>query len=435
MKIIIAGYGVEGRSNYQYIRRRFPDAEVIIADERPVPDVPDGVAVRTGERVFAEQCGDADMVMRTASLSPRNIVTNGKIWSATNEFFAHCPAPIIGVTGTKGKGTTCSFITEILRAAGKTVHLVGNIGVPALDVLERVQPDDVVVYELSSFQLWDLERSPHIAVVLMIEPDHLDVHADMADYVMAKANICRTQQPGDVCVYHPHNALSTEVAQASAGQHIRYAAPDDGGVYVRDGAFYAAEARLCDTEHVRIPGAHNLENACAAITAVRAFCEVTPEQIAAGLQAFDGLPHRLKFVANKQGVAFYDDSIATTPGSTIAALRAFPEPKVLILGGSYKGADFTPLMSEMVQHDIRHVVLIGEERWRLADLLQALPQPPAFTVLDAGVTMTDIVAAAALQAHGGDTVILSPACASFGMFKNYTDRGEQFVRAVQQLNG
>lgn len=431
MKIAIAGYGVEGRANYHYYAAQ-GGYDITILDEQAIADAPADVRVVTGPQAY-HTLGEYDMVLRAPGLSPYKLSSARKIWSATNEFFARCPAPIIGVTGTKGKGTTSSFIASILRAAGKTVHLVGNIGVPALQVLPSIAADDVVVYEMSSFQLWDLERSPHIAVILMIEPDHLDVHTDFADYVNAKAHICRAQQAGDVCVYHPDNTYAAQIAQASDGQRVRYAVLHDGGVYVKDDAFYAGEARLCDTKCVRLPGAHNLENACAAITAVRALCEVTPAQIAAGLQAFDGLPHRLKFVANKQGVAFYDDSIATTPGSAIAALRAFAGPKILILGGSHKGADFTPLMDEIAKHDIRHIVLIGEESERLAGLLRALPQPPSFTALGSRVVMQEIVATAAQQARSGDTVILSPACASFGMFKNYTDRGEQFVAAVDAL--
>ena len=267
MKIIIAGYGVEGISNLVYFRRKFPDAEFVVADERPadkLPVIPDGVKLISGKNVFSEQLSDADLVVRTASLPPRNIKTNGKIWSATNEFFDKCPAPIIGVTGTKGKGTTCSLIVSILQQAGQTVHLVGNIGVPALDVLPKIKKTDIVVYELSSFQLWDLEKSPHIAVVLMIEPDHLNVHADFADYLNAKKNIRRHQQLGDVCLYHPTNKYSREVAAALLDKLLdtgdnhgdtldfaqRYAIPDDDQVYVQDGYFCVQNRQICSTSHL-----------------------------------------------------------------------------------------------------------------------------------------------------------------------------------------
>lgn len=429
MKIAIAGYGIEGKQNYTYFSQLTDD--ITILDERELTDTPEGAVVRTGAGSY-DNLQEFDMVVRTAGLSPYKLKQAKKIWSATNEFFAQCPAPIIGITGTKGKGTTSSFIASILRAAGKTVHLVGNIGVPALSVLSDITADDVVVYEMSSFQLWDSVKSPHIAVVLMIEPDHLDVHTDMDDYIAAKSHICAYQTAQDVCIYHPSNPLTARVVAITAAQKQRYNAVDGGGVYIKDQSFWFGDRELCSTRAVRLPGAHNLDNACAAISAVLALQPVQPTVIAQGLMDFTGLPHRLKFVAEKQGVAFYDDSIATTPGSAIAAVRAFDQPKVLIMGGSYKGADFTPLATELLQHTMRHIVLIGQEARRIADTLQQAGVTN-YTVLDETDGMAAAVSQAAAHAHKGDVVILSPACASFGMFKNYQDRGEQFIAAVEAL--
>ena len=450
MKIIIAGYGVEGISNLVYFRRKFPDAEFVVADERPadkLPAIPDGVKLISGKNVFQEQLDDTDLVVRTASLPPRNIKTNGKIWSATNEFFDKCPAPIIGVTGTKGKGTTCSLIVSILRAAGQTVHLVGNIGVPALDVLPKIKKTDIVVYELSSFQLWDLKKSPHIAVVLMIEPDHLNVHVDFADYLNAKKNICRHQHLGDVCLYHPTNKYSREVAATllnrlpdtgdNHGDTLdfaqRYAIPDDDQVYVQDGYFCVQNRQICSISHLRLPGAHNLENACAAMSAVTELpIDVTDGQFAAGLESFTGLPHRLKLVAEKNGVKYYDDSISTTPGSAIAALKAFTEPKILILGGSDKGADYKELAQEIARQQMRAVIVNGANASEIIEILRKENVSCQIVQLEMA-TMPMVVETAANQAQSGDLVILSPAAASFDMFKSYDDRGEQFVAAVENL--
>lgn len=418
MKIIIAGYGVEGRSNYAYFRQAYPQADMVIADAGHVDDAPVDAEVYTGSAVFS-QLPDADMVVRTAGLPPRDIVTTGRVWSATNEFFARCPAPIIGVTGTKGKGTTCGFITEILRAAGRTVHLVGNIGVPALDVLERVQPNDIVVYELSSFQLWDLEKSPHVAVVLMIEPDHLDKHADFAEYVAAKARIVAAQHADDYVVYNKQNKYSRQIAAASAARKLAY----------------PAELTAAMQRAIKVPGEHNLDNASAAVQAARAMLpELDEAAIVQGLAAFTGLPHRLKYVAEKAGVTFYDDSIATTPGSAIAAMRAFAQPKVIILGGYDKGADYGALAQELAQSaSLRGVVLIGQNAPRLAAALsQAGVSDETISRQDAA-SMPQIVQATCAIAQAGDVVILSPAAASFGMFTSYADRGEQFVRAVEEL--
>ena len=421
-----------------------------MADERPADKllaIPDGVKLISGKNVFSKQLDGADLVVRTASLPPRNIKTSGKIWSATNEFFDKCPAPIIGVTGTKGKGTTCSLIASILQQAGQTVHLVGNIGVPALDVLPKIKKTDIVVYELSSFQLWDLEKSPHVAVVLMIEPDHLNVHTDFADYLNAKKNIRRHQQLGDVCLYHPTNKYAQEVAATPLGKSNgakcghgdtldfaqRYAIPNDDQVYVKDGYFCVQNRQICSTSHLRLPGAHNLENACAAMSAVTELnIEVTNEQYAKGLEGFTGLPHRLKFVAEKDGIKYYDDSISTTPGSAIAALRSFAESKILIIGGASKGADYAGLAQEIAIQNMRAVILIGSNVDELAEVL--CRQKSMCEIVKLGMaTMTGIIEAARRKAQSGDVVILSPAAASFDQYKNYVDRGDQFVSSVKAL--
>ena len=416
MKIIVAGYGVEGRQNLQYFRQRYPQAEIMIADQHPVLDVPDDVVVLSGDDVFATQLYDADLVVRTASLPPGDIQTAGKIWSATNEFFAMCPVPIIGVTGTKGKGTTCSFIASILRAAGKTVHLVGNIGTPALSVLPKIRPDDVVVYELSSFQLWDIQRSPHVAVVLMVEPDHLDKHRDFTDYLEAKANIVRYQQANDVVVYDQHNQYSREIATRSLARQVAYLGNVSDDIL----------------DAVILPGRHNRDNASAAVIAARSITPaLSDEVLRQGLAEFTGLPHRLKFVAEKNLVRYYDDSISTTPGSAIAAMRAFEQPKVLLVGGSDKGADYTELAQELAQSSsLRKVIVTGDNAKVILSALRQAKVPEELVVHEEAVHMTDLVHVAMMVAQPGDVVILSPAAASFDHYNNYVDRGERYVSAV-----
>jgi UDP-N-acetylmuramoylalanine--D-glutamate ligase len=425
MKIAIAGYGLEGKSNYQYFSSR---GDVTIVDERDeVDDLPVGVPTILGADAF-KKLADFDLVVRTAGLNPNKIVTSGKIWSATNEFFTQINTPIIGVTGSKGKGTTASLIASILRAAGKKVALIGNIGVPALDAIEAAEQADVVVYELSSFQLWDLEKSPHVAVVLMIEPDHLDVHTDMTEYVAAKANITRYQAGNDVIIYNASNRYSAAIGEISLAQKRPYQSTQFA--HVRDGWFWYGDTQVCEVSALHLPGAHNLDNACAAINAAWDWVQ-EGQVIADGLSAFSGLPHRLKFVREYQGVRYFDDSIATTPGSAIAAMKAFAEPKVLILGGSYKGADFTEVASVASVANVKYILLIGDEAERLESVFATTTIP--FTNLGRVVTMAQIVEQASQLADVGDVVVLSPACASFGMFKNYSDRGDQFVTAVNAL--
>ena len=426
MKIAIAGYGIEGKANYTYWNAL--GHSVTIVDERTaLDDVPTDAQTLLGTGVFST-LQDFDMVVRTASLPPQNITTNGKVWSATNEFFARCAEKniqIIGVTGTKGKGTACSLITSILSAAGKTVHLVGNIGVPALDVLSQISEDDIVVYELSSFQLWDLEYSPHVAVVLMIEPDHLDVHTNFEEYIAAKSHITTNQLTTDRVIYFAGNKWSTQIASQSVGQRLAY--PSERTAHVRGNYFYYLDTELCTVDQLQLSGEHNVQNTCAAITAIWPWVQ-DGATIAEGLRSFKGLPHRLKFVREVNDIQYYDDSIATTPGSAIAALRAFSEPKIIILGGSDKGIDYTEIISVVKQTDSKVLAIgqTGEVIYRLC-VLSDIP------VEREDGLMPVVVQHAASMASPGDVVILSPASASFDQYKNYSDRGEQFAVAVEQL--
>lgn len=427
MKIAIAGYGVEGQANYEYWSKDSAN-EITIADEAEQPkfDVPEGAATILGADAFSKLNG-FDLVIRTAGLAPRKISTDGKIWSATNEFFAKCPAPIIGVTGSKGKGTTSSLIASILEAAGRKVWLVGNIGLASLEVLTEIQPDDIVVYELSSFQLWDIEKSPHVAVVLLIEPDHLDVHKDMAEYVAAKGNIARFQTPDDLVIFNSLNSYARSIGEQSQAQKVGY--PDQGSAHVVEGHFFYGEQKLCSTDSLKIPGQHNVDNATAAIDAVWEYIQ-DPAAIEQGLSNFKGLPHRLSYVRTVNDVDYYDDSIATTPGSAVAALRAFDRPKVIILGGSPKGSDFSELAVELTKHDAQ-AILIGEEGPRVAEALREAGFE-SFEIME-DATAEKFVRRASELAQPGSVVLLSPSAASFGLFKNYADRGEQFCAAVNAL--
>ena len=427
MRIAIAGYGLEGESNYRYWAANESNEVTIVDQRQPDRELPKNAKFIIGDDVTEHLYG-FDMVIRTAGLAPRKIKTDGKVWSATNEFFAKCPAPIIGVTGSKGKGTTASLIASILEHSGRNVWLLGNIGTPSLDVLGDIQQSDIVVYELSSFQLWDLEKSPHVAVVLFIEQEHLDVHMDMDEYVAAKANITKYQTEGDLLVYNQDNEYAKFIADSSRAQLVGY--PDITTAHVADGSFYYGEQIICSTDTLQLVGEFNQYNACAAIDAIWEFTDDT-EIITAGLAAFTGLPHRLQFVREVRDVRYYDDSIATTPSSAIAALRSFDGPKVIILGGSSKGSDFMKLGDELTRHDVK-VILIGDEADNIANSCRIAGFSDFEIISD--VTMTKIVNRAQSLAKPGSVVLLSPASASFGLFKNYSDRGEQYISAVKSLN-
>lgn len=413
MNIAIAGYGVEGKASYRYWQRR--GANVTIVDEREtLSDIPSGAQTVLGADVF-KRLGEFDQIIRSPSIHPAKLPYGDAVWSATNEFFAQCPAPIIGVTGTKGKGTTASLIAAIMRAAGKQVHLVGNIGTPALDILPEVKKDDVAVFELSSFQLWDVRQSPHIAVVLGIEPDHLDIHTDFDDYVQAKANIVRYQSAEDVVVYNSNNSTSVSIAEQSLARKISY-------------PFDIAEFE----SSLQLPGEHNKENASAAIAAARVYVD-NDDSIRRGLERFTGLPHRLKLVREIDNVRYYDDNYSSAPAAAIAAVRSFQEPEVLIAGGYDKGVDLSDLAATLSrQTNLEHIVLIGKTGPAVQELLQAQGYTNV-TLLTGNPSMSDIVDEASRHAVPGGVVIMSPACASFDMFDNFADRGDQFIRAVEAL--
>jgi len=426
MKVALLGYGVEGESALRYFRAK--SAHITVFDEQDIqhklpPDI-HFKEVKDGQF----RVNGFDVVVRGPAIHPDRITTDGKLTSATKLFFKDCPAEIIGVTGSKGKGTTSSLIFEMLTRAGVRAHLVGNIGTAALDILPDIRPSDVVVFELSSFQLWDLQVSPHVAVVLMVEPDHLDVHHGMKEYVAAKANITKWQKKSDVVISHPSNEASLSIAGYSKGTQLRYGEPP--AACVKDDQFVISEHNICSISDLLLPGKHNVMNACAAITAAWQYTQDVTA-IAEALQEFSGLEHRLKFVAEKHGVKYYDDSIATTPGSAIAAVASFEQPKVLMLGGASKGADFSELAVALTNATMRQVLLIGDEAPRIAESLESVGFVN-YKLLE-HVQMEELVQLAADAAKAGDIVILSPACASFGMFKNYKDRGNQFITAVQQL--
>jgi len=431
MKIAIAGFGLEGQASYRYYSKDSSN-EITIFDQNPDFVGPEVVASVVGPDAF-EKLQDFDLVLRSPPIAREHLNTNGKIWSGTNEFFAQSPAPIIGVTGTKGKGTTSSMIASILNAAGKKTWLVGNIGTAALDILPEMTSDDVVVYEMSSFQLWDIEKSPHIAVVLPIEPDHLNVHKDMEDYVAAKGGIRRYQTANDICIYHARNSYAQQISELNTiAPKQRYGIADDGGAYVKDGAFCVGEHIICSVDVMQVPGVHNIENAAAAISATLQM-GISDDAIAEGLRNFKGLPHRIEFVREARGVEYYNDSFSSAPGATIAAINAFTKPELVVLGGIDKGADFSELIETIKHHhNVKELLLIGEIRHKLQSLLQEAGVTTKTTVFD-GRTMQEIVDYLSGQADSGDLVLLSPACASFDMFRDFYDRGDQFRAIVQSL--
>ena len=444
MKIALIGFGLEAKSAYDYFKSIDQNITFEIYDENSKSkiELPNGAKFFGDFHDFSKI--QADLIVRTPAVNPSRLPKNAKITSVTNLFFEKCPASIIGVTGSKGKGTVSSFIAEILLAAGLKVHLVGNIGLPALNELSKIKKDDVVIYELSSFQLWDAQKSPHIAILNNLEVDHLDVHDGFEDYVAAKMNIAKNQTENDFFIFNAENPIVLKNVENLKNQLKAELQPfqDYNLAHIQENHFLWGDEVLFETNILKIPGEHNQKNACAAMIATFDFLsekgfenEEIFDSWREGLSKFAGLPHRLKFVREFEGVRFYDDSIATTPGSAIAALNSFEKPKILILGGSNKGADLSGLIekiAKMPEQELRKVILMGAESEKLAQKLISSGFE-RFINLGAKTNMQEVVKTAFENAKSGDVVILSPAHASFDMFKSYIDRGEQFVENVNLL--
>lgn len=432
MKIAIVGYGLQGQSAYYYWRS--PDNEITVCDRDESLELPEDVQGQLGV-YYLHRLDRFDLIVRSPSVHPQDIVAQNsediisKVTTVTNEFMKVCPTKnIVAVTGTKGKGTTSTLIANMLDAAGMTVHLGGNIGIPPLDLLKNnIEPKDWVVLELANFQLIDLQYSPHIAVCLMVVPEHLDWHPDTDEYYNAKSQLFRHQSTDDYAIYNANNENSKRIASTGKAWKVPYM--EKPGAIVEDGNIVIDDQIVCKASEIKLLGAHNLENACAAVTTVWKITQDI-EALRNILTSFAGLEHRLELVLELNGVKYYDDSFGTTPETAIVAIQAFDNPKILILGGSDKGASYYDLAQAVKTSNVRKVLLIGEQADRIQD---ALTEAGFTDYQNGGDNMGEIINNAHSLAQNGDVVLLSTGCASFGMFKNYKDRGEQFQATVKEL--
>ena len=445
-KIALLGFGVEGESSASYLVSK--NAKVVVFDPRDKtdsdPKIIDHLEQEGVEFIFGrypENFSDFDLVLRSPGIKLSSSIiqkalNEGKVvTSQTQLFFDLCPAPIIGVTGTKGKGTTSTLIYEMLKKEGFTAFLGGNIGTPPFTFLDNLTPESKVVLEMSSFQLQDLHTSPHIAVMLMTVPEHMDYHENMEEYIEAKRNILRFQKPDDVTILNVDFPPTRESDLFTDGKiyHVSRVHDVEQGCFIKDDAIFLKTKgkieKVIEAKDIKLPGKHNLENACAAILAA-AFAGATMKSIVPVLKEFAGLPHRLELVATVNGVRYYDDSFSTTPETTIAAIEAFEDPKILILGGSSKKADFAELGKIISESDsVKAVIGIGVE-W---EQIKPHITNSKIKIVEGCQNMEEIVKNAAALGELGDLVLLSPACASFGMFKNYKQRGEEFKKEAANL--
>lgn len=397
-----------------------------------------GAVLRLGDGYLQDL--DQDVIFRTPGLRPdvpelEAARARGSVITSEMEvFFQVCPCPIIAVTGSDGKTTTTTIIAELLRAAGHTVHVGGNIGHPLLAESDTIRPTDWAVLELSSFQLMTMTRSPHIAVLTNLAPNHLDVHKSMEEYVWAKENIFRHQQPGDIAVFNLDNAITRELSAHAPGRALYFSrqAEPENGVFLRGDAVISRrdghERQIMTTEDIRLPGVHNVENYMAAIAAVDGL--VPDETIRTFARTFNGVEHRIELVRTWRGVRFYNDSIASSPSRTIAGLRSFKEKVILIAGGYDKHIPFDVLGPEVVEH-VKLLILCGSTADKIRAVVEQAPgyRPGHPEILDV-TPFQRAVETARDRAVPGDVVTLSPACAAFDQFKNFMERGKTFKSIV-----
>lgn len=349
-------------------------------------------------------------------------------------FFEVCPCTIIAVTGSDGKTTTTTIIAELLKAAGKRVWVGGNIGHPLLCEADGMLATDYAVLELSSFQLMTMTRSPHIAVLTNLAPNHLDVHKSMEEYIWAKENIFRHQQPGDIAVFNLDNAITRELSAHALGHALYFSRREEpeNGVFLRGDAVISRrdgrERQIMTTEDIRLPGVHNVENYMAAIAAVDGL--VPDDVIRTFARAFNGVEHRIELVRTWRGVRFYNDSIASSPSRTIAGLRSFKEKVILIAGGYDKHIPFDVLGPEVVEH-VKLLILCGATADKIRAAVEQAPgyRPGHPEILDV-TPFQKAVETARDRAVPGEVVTLSPACAAFDQFKNFMERGKTFKSIV-----
>ena len=348
--------------------------------------------------------------------------------------YRNCKAPFAAITGTNGKTTTTTLIGELMKKTGRQVFVGGNIGVPIITYADKLQEEDIVVAEVSSFQLETVESfCPHLALMINLTPDHLDRHGDMAGYLAAKARIFENQKESDYLVLNYDDEALRELAPQSRGKVIFFSQKHklEEGVYL-DGsqvmlALNGESLFICNADEIAIKGKHNLENAMGAI--VFAYLSgVRAEDIRDVLMTFQGVEHRLEPVRTLNEVLYINDSKGTNPDSTIKAIEAYDRPIVIILGGKNKGVPFTELAG-LVKERVKKAVLVGQAKEELAEALDAAD----FNDYVRTESFEEAVTKAAELAEPGDIVLLSPACTSWDMFSSFEERGRLFKKLVMEL--
>ena len=427
--IAILGYGIEGKALHEYFLKH-GYSNIDIFDEN---------AIKLSFKHVISELDKYDFVYRSPGIHkdhPELVKARNSgtvVSSSTQLFFDNCPCKIIGITGTKGKGTTSSLIYEILKESGRDTYLGGNIGQSPLEFLDKLTKNSIAVLELSSFQLHDITKSPHIAIVLNTTSDHLDYHKDREEYLSAKEGIVRYQNQKDLLIVNDDYPYKERYIALSKGKILRVSRNKivENGACIKDEkiALVSNEKThfICKINEVGLIGPHNLENIMPACVASYNL-GIPLETIRKVVKSFSGLPHRLEFIKEVKGVKYYNDSFSTTPETCIAAIQSFSTPVILIAGGSEKNSDYTKLGNAIDEaKNLKSIILMGDTAARIKKSIQK------FASIKIVGSYQEAFNLAHKEAIKGDTVLLSPASASFDMFKNYKERGNTFRKWVESL--
>ena len=427
MKIAILGFGCEGKAILKYLKNsaQYKNADISILDKKI-------------DKNYLLNLINFNIIFRYRGVpynlpEIKNAIKKGVIFSSSTDLFfknaKKIGCKIIGITGTKGKGTTATLLYKILKADKKDVHLVGNIGKPAVEILPKLDKKSVVIFELSSFQLQDLKYSPDIAVILNIFEDHLDSHKNFKEYIEAKANIAKWQKKSDKIFYDADNKWSHWVVKKSISQKF---------------PVLIENLKLFNIEKIKMLGVHNLKNAVMAAMVAKNL-EIKKNIIKKVIKNFKGMEHRLELVHSNVfenvGINFYNDSASTNPYTAVAAIKSFKEPNVLIAGGKDKGLDYTPLANALKNSNTKLIILFGENKKKIVKVISKIKNKE-FKIIEANDLKSAVnlahktaksLATGAVAPHPLIAVLFSPASASFDMFKDYKDRGKKFKEIVKGL--
>ena len=448
-KVAIIGLGVSNLPLIDYFHEK--KSKVTVFDSREIGEISKEIMDKVTNYAMEISLGKGylnklqgfDLILRSPSCLPtvpelEEEAARGAIITTEVELLMKmCPAEVIGVTGSDGKTTTTTLISEILKKAGYNCYVGGNIGTPLFTKLHEIKPDDKVVLELSSFQLMGMEVSPNISVITNITPNHLNVHKDYEEYIDAKKNIFKCQNRDGIVILNYDNEITRNCASEVKGKVIFFSSKEklDNGYIVDNGVIKECDDKLrkhiVSAKELTIRGKHNYENICAAIAATRTLVDIaTAIEV---IKTFPGVEHRIEFVKEINGVKWYNDSASSTPSRTISGLNAFDEEIVLIAGGADKNLDYTPIAKPILDK-VKTLILMGQTSGKIFDSVKAEEE---IENKEINIYMVNSLSQAVILAKRyslpGQVVLFSPASTSFDMFKNMYDRGHQFKDIVNKM--